>query len=56
MQMNLFTKHNSTHRHRKQLYGYQRGKGERNKLGAGDYHIHSTVYKTLVDNQQGPTV
>ena len=26
IQMNLFTK--QTHRHRKQIYGYQRGKGE----------------------------
>ena len=31
--MNLFTKHNQTHRHRKQTYGYQRGKGRRDKLG-----------------------
>ena len=27
-QMNLFTKQKQTHRHRKQTYGYQRGKGE----------------------------
>ena len=26
-QMNLFTKQKHTHRHRKQIYGYQRGKG-----------------------------
>ena len=26
-QMNLFTKRKQTHRHRKQTYGYQRGKG-----------------------------
>ena len=26
IQMNLFTKHKQTHRHRKQTYGYQRGK------------------------------
>ena len=25
--MNLFTKQKQTHRHRKQTYGYQRGKG-----------------------------
>ena len=27
-QMNLFTKQRQTHRHRKQIYGYQRGGGE----------------------------
>ena len=34
IQMNLFTKQKQTHRHRKQTYGYQRGKraGE-DKLG-----------------------
>ena len=38
--MNLFTKQKQTHRHRKQMYGYQRGKvGERNKLGVWDWHI-----------------
>ena len=26
MQINLFTKQKQTHRHRKQIYGYQRGK------------------------------
>ena len=26
-QMNLFTKEKPAHRHRKQTYGYQRGKG-----------------------------
>ena len=37
--MNLFTKQKQTHRHRKQTYGNQRGKGGRegrNKLGACD--------------------
>ena len=34
IQMNLFTK--QTHRHRKQTYGYQRGKGGRDKLGVWD--------------------
>ena len=28
IQMNLFTKQKQTHRHRKQIYGYQRGKRE----------------------------
>ena len=37
-QMNLFTKQKQTHRHRKQTYGYQRGKvgGGRDKLGVCD--------------------
>ena len=57
IQMNLFTKQKQTHRHRKQTYGYQRGKvggGGMDKLGVWDWHIHTTVFKT--DNQQGPTV
>ena len=37
IQMNLFTKQKQTSRHRKQTYGYQRGRGgERNKLGVWD--------------------
>ena len=33
IQMNLFTKQKQTHRHGKQTYGYQRGKGwQRDKL------------------------
>ena len=37
IQMNLFKKQKKTHRHRKQTYGYQRGKwGGRNKLGVWD--------------------
>ena len=35
IQMNLFTKQKQTHRHRKQIYGYQRG-GGRDKLGVRD--------------------
>ena len=27
--MNLFTKQKQTHRHRKQTYGYQKGKGDK---------------------------
>ena len=36
--MNLFTKQKETHRHRKQTYGYQRGRGggQRDKLGVWD--------------------
>ena len=52
--MDLFTKQKQTHSHRKQTYGYQRGKGVRNKLGVQDQQIQTTTYKT--DKQQGPTV
>ena len=56
--MNLFTQQKQTHRLRKQTYGYQgrkRGMGAgRDKLGAWDYYIHTTMYK--IDNQQGPTI
>ena len=41
--------------HRKQAYGYQRGKvGSRDKLGVWDWHIHTTIFK--IDNQQGSNV
>ena len=30
------------------------GRIGRDKLGAGDLHMHTTIYK--VDNHQGPTV
>ena len=33
IQMNLFTKQKQTHRLRKQIYGYQGGRGERDRLG-----------------------
>ena len=36
IQMNLFTKQKQTHRHRKQTYGYQKGKVGRDKLGVWD--------------------
>ena len=36
LQMDLFTKQKQTHRHRKQIYGYQRGKVVRYKLGTWD--------------------
>ena len=37
IEMNLFTKQKQTHRHRKQIYGYQKGKWgrERDKLAFG---------------------
>ena len=36
MKMNLYIKLKQTHRHKKQIFGYQRGKGERDKLGVWD--------------------
>ena len=45
IQMNLFTKQKHTFRHRKQTYGYWRGKdGRRDKLGIWDSQIHTSVY------------
>ena len=52
--MNLHAKQKQTHRHRKQIYCYQRGKEGRDKLGVWDERMHTTVYK--IDKQQGPTV
>ena len=34
--MNLYTKQKQTHRYRKQTSGYQRGRGEWDKLGVWD--------------------
>ena len=34
--MKLFTKQKLTHRHRKQIYGYQKEKGGGDKLGVWD--------------------
>ena len=48
--MNLSTKQKQTHRHRKQTYGYQRGKLGRDKLGVWGEQIHSTIYK-IVNNK-----
>ena len=36
IQMNLFTKQKQTHRHRKQAYGYQKGKVGKDKLAVWD--------------------
>ena len=43
IQTNFFTK--QTHRHRKQIYGYLRGRGRRDTLGIQDSR-HTTVHKT----------
>ena len=54
--MNFFTKQKQTHRHRKQMYGYQRG----NEAGEGinwefEINIYTlTIYK--LNNQKEPTV
>ena len=45
IQINLFTKQEQTHRHRKQTYSYQRGKvWRRDKLGIWKLHIHTAIY------------
>ena len=55
IQTDLFTKQKWTRRHRKQTYGYQRGRGwGRDKLGGWDEQIHTTTYK--IGKQQGPAV
>ena len=38
--MNLSTKQKQTHRHRKQIYGYQRGKGVSNVRSLGLTYTH----------------
>ena len=52
IQMNLFPKQKETRRHKKQTYGYPRGKGSqgRDRLGVWDSHTHTTIYKQ--DNNQ----
>ena len=53
--MNLFIKEKQIYRHRKQTYGYQRGKAEgRDKLGVWDQEIQTIIYK--INKQQGPTL
>ena len=48
-QMNLLPKQELTHRHRKETYGSQKGKG---RLGEARMNTHTTLYKT--DNQRRP--
>ena len=48
----FYLQNKQTHRHRKQIYGYQKGKtGINQEFGI---KIHTTIYK--IDNQQGPTI
>ena len=41
--MNVYTKQKQTHRHRKQMYGYQRGKGQIRGMGLIDTN-YSILY------------
>ena len=43
IQTNLFTKHKYTHRHRKQIYGYQKEGRQRDKLGDWETHTHTPI-------------
>ena len=45
VQINLFAKQKNRHRHREQIYGYQGGKGEWDKLGDWNRHIYTTMCK-----------
>ena len=52
-QMNLFMNQKQTHRHRKQTYGYQRGK----RGGEGINWISRYInYYISIDKKQDPTV
>ena len=55
--MNLFTKQKYTHRHRKQTYDNQRGKGGMDKSGVWNKQIHTTIqeknFKKIENKQQG---
>ena len=52
--MNIFTKQKQTHRHIKQIYGYQREKGlGRNKLGACIFAWESHGQRSLVASVHG---
>ena len=44
IQINLFTKQKQTHRHRKQIYGFQRRKWG-DKSGVWTWQMQATVYK-----------
>ena len=44
----LIYKTEKTHKLRKQIYGYQRGKVEgRDKLGGWDEHVHTATHKII---------
>ena len=48
--MNLFTKQKQTHRHRKQIYDYQRGMGGGVNWDLGINRYTTTIHK--IDKQQ----
>ena len=49
--MDLFIKQKQTHRHKKQVYGYQRQKGEKDKLGIWDQEIYTLLYMKRITNK-----
>jgi len=54
IQMNSFTKQKQTYKYEKQNLWLPKGKGgERNKSGAWDEHIYTTICKK--DDRRGPT-
>ena len=52
--MNLYTKKKQTHRHGKQTYGYQRGKGGRDYIRSVE--LTDTNYYNKINKQQGFTI
>ena len=55
VQRSLYIKQKHTHRQRKQIYGYQSGKGGgRDKVGVRDEQIKTTIHK--IDKQRGFTL
>ena len=57
--MNLFLKHSYTHRHWKQSYGYQRGKGREGlirSMGLIDTHTMFEIKEQLGSSRRGSVV
>ena len=54
LQINLYTEQKYTHRHRKQTYGYQKGKTEEGVKQEFEVNIYPLLYK--IDYQKRPTV
>ena len=53
LQINLYTEQKYTHRHRKQTYGYQKGKTEEGVSQEFEVNIYPLLYK--IDYQKRPT-
>ena len=49
--MNLFTKQKQTHRHRKQIYGYQRGKGRGGISQEYEINIYTLLHIKQITNK-----